>query len=143
MACSAGICGLVLELVDDVAVAGEGEAGVVAELARGVDDASAFVEEAGDHDTARASGVPDAARQPCRHLLEEPAVPVRIPERGVAVVRGATAIRTRNASAVQMEQLADVDAAADEIVTRRLDVGHDELQTLLGARRHLVAPEHS
>src|SRR3954468_14657612 len=96
----------------------------------------------GDHDTASGSVFPDAARQPCRHLLEEPAVPVRIPERGVAVVRGAIGIRTRNASAVQMEHLADVDAAADEIVTRRLDVGHDELQTLLRARRHLVAPEH-
>jgi hypothetical protein len=36
---------LIFELVDDVAVAREGQAGVVAELARDVDDAAAFVQE--------------------------------------------------------------------------------------------------
>jgi len=35
----------VVELVDDVAVAGEGETGVVPELARDIDDAAALVEE--------------------------------------------------------------------------------------------------
>ena len=40
---------LVLELVDDVPVAGQGQARVVAELAGDVDDAAAFVqEEAGE-----------------------------------------------------------------------------------------------
>jgi len=36
---------------------------------------------------------------------------------------------------VAVEHLADLDAAADEILTRRLDVGDDEFRTLSGAGR--------
>jgi hypothetical protein len=39
---------LILELVDDVPVADEGEAGVVAELAGDVDHAAAFMEKEAD-----------------------------------------------------------------------------------------------
>jgi hypothetical protein len=58
--------------------------------------------------------------------LKEPAVAVRIAERCIREIRAAFRVRARKKLApVAVEHLADLDAAADQVLTRRVDVGDD------------------
>jgi hypothetical protein len=83
----------------------------------------------------RSSVFPLPARKPRRDLLEEPPVAVRIAEGGVREVGATFQVRSRNKTPpIAVEHLADLDAAAEEVRTRRIDVGDDQLQTLSGAR---------
>ena len=88
----------------------------------------------------------DPAGQPRRDLLQQPAVAVRVAERGegaVAAVVGRRARSTRpravglelGARLLGVEHLADLDAAGGELVARGLDVGDDQVEALGRARR--------
>jgi len=74
----------------------------------------------------RSSVVPQPAGKPRGDLLEEPAVAVRIVEGGIREVGAMFRVRARKQLApVAVEDLADLDAAPDEILTRRVDVRDD------------------
>src|ERR1700739_3010984 len=79
------------------------------------------------------SALPLSARKPRLDLLEQPPVAIRIAERGIGLVRAALRVWSRNTSPSEVEHLADLDAAADEIRTRSVDVGDDQQQALDGA----------
>src|SRR3954453_84714 len=80
----------------------------------------------------------DAPRQPRRDLLQQPGVAVRIAEAGEGAVRGAIGGRAADAGAgmepvaqrALMEDLADVDAAGDEVSARGVDVADDQVHAL-------------
>src|SRR4051794_38156892 len=65
------------------------------------------------------SVLPFAAGEPGRDLLQQPAVAIRIAERRVREVRAPFLLEARRPALVH---LADVDAAADEIVAGGVDV---------------------
>src|SRR5262249_59594685 len=73
---------------------------------------------------------PESALIALRDLLHRPAVAVGIVEEHERAPR-------------EVLDLADVDPALDELGARRLDVGHDDLQTPHRTRRHVThaAPE--
>ena len=80
------------------------------------------------------SVLPFPARKPRGDLLEQPAVAVRIAERGIREIGATFRVRARKkAPPVAVEHLADLDAAAGEVFTGCVDVGDDQLQTLSGA----------
>src|ERR1700709_1067269 len=79
-------------------------------------------------------------------LLEQPAVAVRIAERGKGTVAGVIRRGTAHAAAAAVglelgagrpgvEHLADADTAGDEAGARSLDVRDDQVQALRRARR--------
>src|SRR5262245_41251432 len=76
--------------------------------------------------------------KPRLDFLEQPAVAVRIAERGKCAVGAAVGCGARHwwsAEAGEMECLTDAGAAADQLGPCRLDVRHDEIQILGRARR--------
>src|SRR5271155_3922190 len=88
----------------------------------------------------------DTPRKPRRDLLEEPAVAIRIMERGERAIAAMLGIRTADAEppkqvglvrasvhALVVEHLADLDAATEELVAGGGDVGDDQVQALGGA----------
>ena len=90
----------------------------------------------------------DATGQPGRDLLEQPAVAVRITERGERAVAAMLGIRTADPDppkqiglvragvhAVAVEHFADLDAAIEQLFAGGLDVGDDQVQALGGAGR--------
>src|SRR2546430_3217654 len=85
------------------------------------------------------SVLPFPAGKPSFDLLEQPPVSIWIAERGEAQVGASFRVRARNrfgrARAVPplVEDLADLDAAAHEVLAGHLDVRDGELQTLNGA----------
>lgn len=73
----------------------------------------------------RSSVLPVPARKPRCDLLEEPAVAVRIAERGIREIGATFRVRVRarkKTAPVAVEHLAYLDAAADEVVARCVDV---------------------
>src|SRR3954466_15832265 len=76
------------------------------------------------------SVVPFPAREPGRDLLEQPAVAVRVLERGEPEVR--RPFRRLEAGRPLLVYLADLDAAADEVVPGGVDVLHREDPTVEG-----------
>src|SRR5882724_11916521 len=91
-------------------------------------------------------------------LLKQPAVAVRIFERGERAVAAVLGIRTANPDppkqiglvradvrvAGAVEHLADLDAATEQLVAGGLDVGDDQVQSLGGAgcrRGHVLAED--
>src|SRR3954471_22386215 len=78
------------------------------------------------------SVLPDAARDPGRDLLEQPAVAVRVAERRVREVRAP--LDRLEARRTALVHLADLDAAADEILARRVDVLDREQHPVGGPR---------
>src|SRR4029077_15880853 len=91
----------------------------------------------------------NAAGQPRRDLLKQPAVAVRITKRGERAVAGMLGIRTADPlpakqigfvravihAAGVVERLADLDAASKQILAGGLDVGDDQVQALGRAGR--------
>src|SRR6266478_3185655 len=89
----------------------------------------------------------DASGQSRGDLLEQPAIAVRIFERGERAVAAVLGIRAADAAppkqigliragvhvAAAMENLADLDAASKQLVAGGLDVGNDQVQSLGGA----------
>ncbi len=72
--------------------------------------------------------LPLTTRKPRPDLLEQPPVAVRIAEGGIREVGATSRVRARNeATLVAVEHLTNLDAAADEVLTRRFDVGDDQL----------------
>jgi hypothetical protein len=86
---------------------------------------------------ARVSSVfPLPARKSRSDLLEEPAVAVRIAERCIREIGATFRVRARKKlTPLAVEHLTDLDAAADEILARRVDVGDDQFHALSGAGR--------
>ena len=93
----------------------------------------------------RLGGV-DPAGQPGRDLLQQPAVAVRVAERGEGAVAGVigrgAADATARAVGLELsarrpgvEHLADLDTAGGELVARSLDVGDDQVEALGRAGR--------
>src|SRR5437879_2377159 len=73
-------------------------------------------------------------------LLDEPRVAVRILEGEEAVVALPLRVETGLLTPVrEVERLADVDAALDELGPRRFDVRDAEMEAVQRARRHLLA----
>ena len=100
----------------------------------------------------------DAPGKPRRDLLEQPAVAVRIAERGERAVAAMLGIRTVDPAppkqvglvlasvhaAGVVEHLADLDAATKQFFACGLDVGDDQVQALGGAgcrRRDVLAED--
>src|SRR5262249_50537037 len=87
----------------------------------------------------------DPIRQPCRDLLQQPAVPIRIAKRRKRAVR--LVFRRRSADAVRavgselrarrpwVEHLADLDPTSVQFPACSLDIGDDQVQALRRARR--------
>ena len=100
----------------------------------------------------------DATGQPRRDLLEQPAVAVRITERGERAVAAMLGIRTADPEPPKqvglvrasvhaggvVEHLADLDAATEQLVAGGLDIGDDQVQALgrAGCRRGDVLAEN-
>ena len=101
----------------------------------------------------------DTSRQSLRDLLEQPAVAVRIIERGertVAVVLGIRAMEPNPAKQIRlvgsgvrvgraMERFADLDTATNQIVASGVDVGNDQIESLGGTRcrrGYVLAEDH-
>src|SRR5580704_18597360 len=86
---------------------------------------------------------PSAARQPCRDLLKQPAVAIRIAEgreRTVSPVLRrrpgyTTGVVKASAERLLVEDLAHLDATGEEVLTRGFDVGDGEVRAL-GRPRH-------
>src|SRR3954452_11894628 len=78
------------------------------------------------------SVVPFPAGDPRRDLLEQPAVAVRVAERRVREVRAP--FDRLEARGPALVHLADLDAAADEIVAGGVDVRDREQQPVGGSR---------
>src|SRR6185295_4328236 len=105
----------------------------------------------------RSRGGVDAPGQPGRNLLEQPAVAIRIAERGERAIATMLGIRTRDSespkqvglvrtgihAAGAVEHLADLDAATAQVAAGCVDVGDDQIQTLrrAGCRRGDVLAE--
>jgi len=71
-------------------------------------------------------------------FLDQPAVAIRVAERDETVVVGPPGIEARGLSfRSEVERLAHIDSAIDELSPRGLDVGRDQVQSLICARRHL------
>src|SRR5688572_27555551 len=82
-----------------------------------------------------------AAREALGDFLEQPAIAVRIAERGVRAVAATLGIRTADPNtpeqvglvrasvhvASAVERRADLDAATEQLLASSLDVGHDEV----------------
>src|SRR4051812_24029337 len=89
----------------------------------------------------------DPAGKPIRDLLEEEAVAVGIAERREAAVRAALGVAagqvSLRAQASPVPDLADVRAAADQLVARGLDVLDGEVDVLdrAGLHRRQSGPE--
>ncbi len=95
---------------------------------------------------ANAVSAVDPPGQPRRDLLQQPAVAVRVAERGERAVAGVvgrgSADATARADGLELsarrpgvEHLADFDTAGDEFLARSLDVGDDQVEALGGAGR--------
>ena len=80
----------------------------------------------------------DAARESLGDLLQDPRVAVGVRERGAAEVRAALRVEARDAALAGLDvpDLADLDAAGDQVVTGGDDVVDDEEQALQRAGRH-------
>jgi hypothetical protein len=89
-----------------------------------------FVEQAGQGRDVRGGVLPLAARKPRLDLLEQPSVAVRVAERGIRLVGAAFRIGAQNTAARQVEDLADLDAPANEVGSRRVDVVDGQQQAL-------------
>src|SRR5215213_5716722 len=73
----------------------------------------------------------NAPRQPGRDLLQQPAIAVRVAERGERAVRAAFRIRTTDwAVQSEVEDLAHLDAGGDQSVAGSLNVGDDQVSSL-------------
>src|SRR6185312_2011747 len=86
----------------------------------------------------------DAARQPRHDLLKQPAVPIRIAERGERPIAATYGIRSFHADSPEqiwlvrpgvhvvpaMEYFADRNAAPQQVFARSLDVSNDQIKTL-------------
>src|SRR4051812_40412044 len=81
------------------------------------------------------SVLPHPPGQPGRDLLEDPAVAVRVAEGRVCEV-GASGQVGEPGGLRLLLHLADVDAAADEILPRGVDVLDREVHPLQGSRLH-------
>src|SRR3954468_14998346 len=85
----------------------------------------------------------DAPWQPRRDLLQQPGVAVRIAEAGEGAVSGAVGRRAADAGAgvepvaerALVEDLADLDAAGDEVGARGVEVADDQIHVLGRTRR--------
>src|ERR1700692_4518427 len=89
----------------------------------------------------------DATGKPRRDFLEQPAVPVRIAERGERAVAAMLGIRTVDPGPPKqvglvwagvhvvgaVEHFADLNAATEQILARGLDVSDDQIKALNGA----------
>src|SRR5919112_5345522 len=89
-----------------------------------------------------------APREALGDFLEQPAIAVRIAERGVRAVAAMLGIRTADSNTPEqvglvrasvhvagaVERLADLHAATEQLLASSLDVGNDEVQSLGGAR---------
>ena len=75
-------------------------------------------------------------------LLQDPAVAVGVAEVGERAVVGVLGVRARRPAVRRhVPDLAHLDAAADELGARRLDVGDDEVRAAVGARRRVGDPD--
>ena len=97
-----------------------------------------------DDGAERSRGRVDAPGKPGRDLLQQPAVAVGIAERGERAVAAMLGIRTADSAAPKqvglilagvraggaVENLADLDAAGEQLFARGLDVGDDQVQAL-------------
>src|SRR4051812_35464559 len=81
------------------------------------------------------SVLPFPAREPGRHLLEQPAVAVRVAERRVREVRAPGQVREPGGLRLLLH-LADVDAAAHEIFPSGVDVLDRQEHPLKGPGLH-------
>src|SRR6516162_4306060 len=81
-----------------------------------------FLEQAGPGSDVPGQVLPLPARKPRPDLLEQPFVAIWIAERGIRLVGATLRVRTRNTPPGEVEYLADLGAAADEVRTRRVDV---------------------
>src|SRR5690349_18454997 len=81
------------------------------------------------------SVLPLPARQPRRDLLKQPGVAVRVAERRVREVRAPRGVRECGRLLLLLH-LADVDAAAQEILTGGVDVLNREVQPVEGPWLH-------
>ena len=74
------------------------------------------------------SVLPLPAREPLLDLLEQPAVAIWIAEGRIGEVGPTLRVRTGSEPGlVTVEQLAHLDAATNEVLTRRVDIGDDQL----------------
>src|SRR3954454_15631555 len=80
------------------------------------------------------SVVPSPPGQPGRDLLKQPAVAVRVAERGVREVRAPGQVEPGGLRLLL--HLADVDAAADEILAGGVDVRDRQVELLEGSGLH-------
>src|SRR5215207_6079614 len=80
------------------------------------------------------SVVPSPPRHPGRDLLEQPAVAVRVAERRVREVRAPGQVEPGRLR--RLVDLADLDAAADEILSGGVDVLDRQVQLLEGPGLH-------
>src|SRR5258706_13489741 len=70
-------------------------------------------------------------------FLNQPAVAIRVTERGETVVVGPPGIEARGLSfRSEVERLAQIDSAVDELGPGGLDIGHDQVHSLICARLH-------
>src|SRR5258708_10058340 len=70
-------------------------------------------------------------------FLDQPAVAIRVAERDETVVVGPPGIEARGLSfRSEVERLARVDSAIDELSPRGLDVGRDQVHSLICSRLH-------
>src|SRR4029453_14302803 len=100
-----------------------------------------------------AHGAESSPGKPRRDFLKQPAVAVRVAERGERTISGVIGRRSTDSTAravrlelrsgcFGVEHLADLDTAGGEFAARSLDVGDDEVVALRRAgchRRHLGA----
>src|SRR5882724_6296703 len=74
-------------------------------------------------------------------FLDQPAIAVRVAERHEIVVVGPPGIEAGSLSfRSEVERLAHIDSAIDELSPRGLDVGCDQVDTLQCARLHMCEP---
>jgi len=88
------------------------------------------VEQVGPGRDVRRRACPFPAGQPCDDLLQEPAVAVRVGERGVGLIGAALRVAARLAAAVQVEDLADLSALFNQVGAGRVDVADGQDQPL-------------
>jgi hypothetical protein len=70
-------------------------------------------------------------------FLDQPATAIRVAERHETVVLGPPGIKAGALSfRSEVERLAHIDSAIDQLSPRGFDVGRDQLHPLICARRH-------
>ena len=74
-------------------------------------------------------------------FLNQPAVAIRVTERGETVVVGPAGIKAGGPSfRSEVERLAHIDSAVDELGPGGLDIGHDQVHSLMCAGFTRVIP---